>query len=305
MRDSPACCPLPPRTFVQASQHEGGFVTTRGRLEGNTDGTVADQNSKRSLASAGTGGSEAQQAREPPTSSRRSTGVRWGATEGGLDKLGWVRNLVGFGEYKQRQQAGLALSEATGEQAAAVGGAPAAPTALDTIGWLESGAGLRPPTTAAGSAAPSVPGQAAAVQVTQGPALRSREEVGLLQSWLQDMMAQVIAQAGQPQQPQLPLVSTGEQAAELSAAEASGTGAADPAASASQLADAALWVYGMAFEELQRQVGTECGDRGALLAGVWQHVFSLVELRWVPKGGRGQFAERQVEGDAENGARAA
>jgi hypothetical protein len=26
-------------------------------------------------------------------------------------------------------------------------------------------------------------------------------------------------------------------------------------------------------------VATECGDRGALLGGMWQHVFSLVELR--------------------------
>lgn len=47
----------------------------------------------------------------------------------------------------------------------------------------------------------------------------------------------------------------------------------------SELADAALWVYGVAFEELQRQVATESKDRGDLLSAMWEHCFNLVELR--------------------------
>jgi hypothetical protein len=31
------------------------------------------------------------------------SGPRWGATEGGLDKLGWVRGLVQFGDFRQQQ----------------------------------------------------------------------------------------------------------------------------------------------------------------------------------------------------------
>ena len=49
----------------------------------------------------------------------------------------------------------------------------------------------------------------------------------------------------------------------------------------SELADAALWVYGVAFEELQRQVSLESKDRGDLLGAMWEHCFNLVELRWV------------------------
>ena len=48
-----------------------------------------------------------------------------------------------------------------------------------------------------------------------------------------------------------------------------------------ELADAALWMYGVAFEELQRQVATESKDRADLLSTMWEHVFNLVELRRV------------------------
>jgi hypothetical protein len=88
--------------------------------------------------------------------------------------------------------------------------------------------------------------------------------VALLQAWLQDMMAQVTAQAaggGQHKQ----LLGIAADAAALALAQSAegipATGAlAAPAAppgaaseqAAAELADAALWVYGMAFEELQR-----------------------------------------------------
>lgn len=263
--------------FVQASQQEGGLAAAHGQLEGNPDGTAMVHSIKRSLSAAGTAGSEVQHAGEAQQQpqAQRSTGLHWGATECDLDRLGWVRNLVQFGEHKQQRQTALAAPEAVSKATSSSVEAPPGPPELDTIGWLESGAGLRPQ---AASGAASMPGQAASSPASRGSGLRSREEVGLLQSWLQDTMAQVIAQSGQPQH----VTSPGEQAAALGSAGSAGT---DPATATAQLADAALWLYGMAFGELQRQVGTECPDRGGLLGGMWQHVLSLVELRWV--GGEG------------------
>ena len=99
-------------------------------------------------------------------------------------------------------------------------------------------------------------------------------------------MSQVIAQAyGQQAQRLGPADATADAAAAAVAGVDAGPGAAQQEQrqgqqqGAADLADAALWVYGLAFEELQRQVGTECGDRGTLLGGMWQHTFSLVELR--------------------------
>ena len=45
------------------------------------------------------------------------------------------------------------------------------------------------------------------------------------------------------------------------------------------LTNAAIWVYGIAFDELRRQIATESKDRAELLAATWDHFFSLVELR--------------------------
>ena len=44
-------------------------------------------------------------------------------------------------------------------------------------------------------------------------------------------------------------------------------------------AEGALWIYRVAFDELTRQVTSQCRDRGALLAKVWDHFFSIVEMR--------------------------
>lgn len=46
-----------------------------------------------------------------------------------------------------------------------------------------------------------------------------------------------------------------------------------------EVADATLFLYSVAVEELQRQVGTECRERGALLGALWSQFFSVVELR--------------------------
>ena len=44
-------------------------------------------------------------------------------------------------------------------------------------------------------------------------------------------------------------------------------------------AEGALWIYRVAFDELTSQVASQCRDRGALLAKVWDHFFSIVEMR--------------------------
>jgi len=44
-------------------------------------------------------------------------------------------------------------------------------------------------------------------------------------------------------------------------------------------AEGALWIYRVAFDELTEQVRRQCRDRGALLAKVWDHFFSVVEAR--------------------------
>ncbi|PRW59673.1 early endosome antigen 1 isoform X2 [Chlorella sorokiniana] len=269
--------------------HEGGCSTARGRLEGNGDdvpeaaGLIPAVRQCAPTAEAGSGEQQQQQPGGPqqppaeaatPPEAQRPRGVRWGATEGGLDRLGWVRNLVQFSEFKQ-QQGLLALPAGVPQP-----GGPntdQAPAGLTTIGWLESGAGLNGGGSSLGSSA--------AGQGRPAPP-RTREEVALLQAWLQDMMGQVIAQAcgQQAQRPGLADATADAAAAAVAAMDAS-PGPAQPGPqqgqqqSAADLADAALWVYGLAFEELQRQVGTECGERGTLLGGMWQHTFSLVELR--------------------------
>ena len=45
------------------------------------------------------------------------------------------------------------------------------------------------------------------------------------------------------------------------------------------MADAALWLYGVAFEELQRHIAVECRDRAQVLSCLWDHGCSLTELR--------------------------
>ena len=45
------------------------------------------------------------------------------------------------------------------------------------------------------------------------------------------------------------------------------------------MADAALWLYGIAFEELQRHIAVECRERAQVLACLWEHSTCLTELR--------------------------
>jgi len=45
------------------------------------------------------------------------------------------------------------------------------------------------------------------------------------------------------------------------------------------MADAALWLYGIAFEELQRHIAVECREHAQVLACLWEHSSCLTELR--------------------------
>lgn len=46
-----------------------------------------------------------------------------------------------------------------------------------------------------------------------------------------------------------------------------------------EMADAALWLYGIAFEELQRHIAVECRERAQVLGCLWDHCCCLTELR--------------------------
>lgn len=292
-----------------APLHRSGSSSARGRLEGSAasaEAAVAESGGEQQAGVAscliaavhdtpGAGQPAAEEQRQqqetvhiasPAQTQRggvatppvRMSGARWGATEGGLDRLGWVRGLVQFSDFRQ-QQLQLGQAPSPGVTAELGGIMPETQASgMDTIGWLDSGAGLRSQSGAAPATGAGGQGSARAGSVPR------REEVALLQAWLQDMMAQVIAQAVGQQQQQ---AGGDGSIADATTADADAAMLADdcPAApaeqSASDLADAALWVFGLAFEELQRQVATECADRGTLLGGMWQHAFNLVELRWV------------------------
>ena len=46
-----------------------------------------------------------------------------------------------------------------------------------------------------------------------------------------------------------------------------------------EMADAALWLYGIAFEEVQRHIAVECRERAQVLGCLWNHCCCLTELR--------------------------
>lgn len=251
--------------------HRSGSKTARGRLEGNEAAAAAVEAADGALV----------------PHFPYLVNPRWGSSAGAVDRLGWLRNLVQFRDFRQRQQQAQ-QQQPLQPASASAGDSSEPPVMLDTISWLESGAGLRPQTAAAAGAGGAGGGSSTSAALPPRTATRSREEVAMLQAWLQDMMGLVIAQTAQ----QAPSSTAGKAAGD---SEAGGGGsAADPRAAgergdssssssgsggAADLADAALWLYGMAFEELQRQIATECGERGLLLGAMWRHAFHLVELR--------------------------
>ncbi|GMH45918.1 hypothetical protein BSKO_13881 [Bryopsis sp. KO-2023] len=80
-----------------------------------------------------------------------------------------------------------------------------------------------------------------------------REDIHLLSHWLTDMMKQ------------LEVTAIYEEKQDSDVAE--------------DLANAAVWIYKMAFQELSRQIATECQDRAELLSYLWDQFFTLAELK--------------------------
>lgn len=48
---------------------------------------------------------------------------------------------------------------------------------------------------------------------------------------------------------------------------------------AEDMAEAALWIYGTAFQELNRQISTECKDRAELLTALWDHFSVITQIK--------------------------
>ena len=46
-----------------------------------------------------------------------------------------------------------------------------------------------------------------------------------------------------------------------------------------EMANALLWLYGVAFEELRRAIACDCKERAELLGFMWNHGFRLLEMR--------------------------
>lgn len=88
-----------------------------------------------------------------------------------------------------------------------------------------------------------------------------REDAALLQSWLADLLSSLSATVKDR------VVPPGANLDDLT----QGT----PEAAA----DAAMWVYTVAFEELKRQVQMQCREKAEMLQLLWGHFFTLVELR--------------------------
>ncbi|GLI60595.1 hypothetical protein VaNZ11_002742 [Volvox africanus] len=148
-------------------------------------------------------------------------------------------------------------------------------------------------TTGGDNAEPATPGH-----VRRGPlpALRPsrREDVVLLQAWLADMLQQVAAIGAVRQQQAAATAFTAAVAASSAAASgstaaainnpiaAAAAAASEPglmAQHATELADASLYVVGVAMEELRRQVAAECRERGELLGQLVDQQAALVALR--------------------------
>lgn len=151
-----------------------------------------------------------------------------------------------------------------------------------------------------GVPAPGIDGERVIVGLTHGRGTR-REDVEALQGWLYEMLdrmalnvrkrilhgdkgaapqsvAEVLSRGGQSRH-HGKAGTTGETAKGGSFPESAGAEDAPEDVSMEHVADSVLFVYSVAAEELQRQIGTECRERGELLGLLWAQFFTLVELR--------------------------
>lgn len=270
-REAAANSPHSPRAVLgtEAAEHPDRAFQ-RLHLSPHPSGGEAPEGGSGSSPDDANSGSQYQQGLTPRAASLLGGQPQWGATEGGRDTMGWVRDLVRFGE-SQRKATGVppAVPSAAGATPAATPPRTAGSSADDAMA-----AAAAATAAAAGAGTPDTIGMLSATSAArQGRA--GRGEVAALVARLQDMMAHVVRQVN-------PAAAAAGTAA-AAAAEGSGTegGTAPtsgtaPSKSPAELADAALFVYGAAFGELQKQVAAECSDRGELLGALWSHCFNLV-----------------------------
>ena len=106
-----------------------------------------------------------------------------------------------------------------------------------------------------------------------GPGARTRETIGALERWVDASVERVCREGGDAsrranQAPAHPTRNRGPFDDSF-----------DDSFDAEAAAEGALWIYRVAFDELTDEVRRQCRDRGALLAKVWDHFFSVVEAR--------------------------
>lgn len=183
-----------------------------------------------------------------------------------VDDLYWVKRLV---------------SVADGSSSLTV---PALAPGMGTKGPAPAG------TLAAHEGVVGLDGERATVGLT-GTRVARREDVESLQGWLYSMVDKMAvhvrrrvlgegaAGAAGPERAHVVEGGKGSPAPQDPGSAEGAAAPADKAAAAEDVADSILFVYSVAAEELQRQVGTECRERGDLLGVLWGQFFSLVELR--------------------------
>lgn len=91
----------------------------------------------------------------------------------------------------------------------------------------------------------------------------SRRDITVIEHWLSDMLSQIATDV--PPEPESFL------------SEATGEGVDR----LKRLTEEALWVFRLAFEELESQISRQSHERGEVLARVWDHFFKIIELRSV------------------------
>ena len=106
-----------------------------------------------------------------------------------------------------------------------------------------------------------------------GPGARTRETIGALERWVDASVERVCREGGDASRranraPAHPTRNVGPSDDSF-----------DDSFDAEAAAEGALWIYRVAFDELTDEVRRQCRDRGALLAKVWDHFFSVVEAR--------------------------
>ena len=172
-----------------------------------------------------------------------------------VDDLYWVKKLVSTAEGS------LTIPDEIRAGAPGLGKKGTLPP-VGSLGPLGTALGA-----AHGQPGPGLDGERATMGLSAARGTR-REDVELLQGWVWGMIdkmalrirRKVFEHEGGAQSAEKLLDGDGELSVE-------------------GVSDAVLFVYSVAAEELQRQVGIECRERGELFGLLWGQFFTLVELR--------------------------